>query len=332
MLSISRTLMFQLAVAFLSLLPSTANPSFPGPPLALDQLWVKSTVVGLAQVTVSKRVDNETHVSFTFKKFLKNTNDSPSELDAYTLLGGCPYPFGFKNGQCVLVFLAFDGDRKLYRPVGAAEAAIEVDDELFLLYAKLLKELPAILSGSDERQANRDLLKWYIKCSVSPRTRSDGAWGISSLCQRNKAKLTEAQSLEIAKILTAEQPPQKSSAALFEQISKFPNDQIDLYLLESLRRSHEVGWSDLTRPAIDHLPERLGLKLGTTTENRLEEYWDLLGDVYYGVDDDLEDDQEPTSEQLQESFRDKELLAVFWGSLSYEIYKKCKTAIDKRNK
>jgi len=317
-------------LAILLFLPSFAasNWIFPGPPLTLDELWSKSTVVGLADVTSVKQVENEMRVSLSLKKSLKKPgefDDSVTDLNLYTLLGGCPYPFDFQEGQQVLVFLEYDNDRKMYLPVGSAESAIEMDGETYALFAKRLLELPPILSLSDKSEKDSELLIWYVKCAETPEMRGVAAWGISSLRQRNRAKLTQSQKLQIVNILTNENPPTENAASLFAQISGFPDEKIDRYLLTSLRRSHEPGWSELTRSAIEHLPERLGISLEESTAKRLDEYWTAFSDVYYSVDDaELENDQQSADAQ--------ERLAILWGSISNEIYVQCKIAIEHRGR
>lgn len=202
-----------------------------------------------------------------------------------------------------------------------------MDTATFELYSKRLNELPALLSIVDKPDAGRELLKWYVRCAEAPQLRGDAAWGISSLRQRKRAELTQSQADELAEILTKENPPAENSAKLVAQISNFPNEKIDRYLLESLRRSHELGWSKITRLAIEQLPGRLNIKISESTVARLDEYWDLLGEV----DDDS--DKTTVAEQLEKSGnRDKPedakmRLAVFWGSLTSEFYLQCKDGL-----
>lgn len=303
--------------------------TFPGAPLTLDQLWSSSTFVGLVSVTSVEQIDNVTRVGLSITKSLKNSVDSDKNLSVDILRGGCPYPFDFREGQQVLVFLKYNIERGIFSPVGATESAVELTEETFELYSKRLLELPPILSISDETEMYSELLKWYIKCAESPQMRYDGAWGISSLRQRKLAELTRSQSLQIVNILIPENPPKLNSASLFAQISSFPNEKIDLYLLEALHRSHETGWSELTRSAIEHLPDRLGVKLPKSTAKRLDEYWKLLSKVNYGfIDDQPENDELPTRDRAEEIADANERLAILWGSISNEIYFLCKTAIE----
>jgi len=46
---------------------AAASSVFPGPPLTLEELWSRSTLVGLVDVAAVKRIDNEVRVSLSLK-------------------------------------------------------------------------------------------------------------------------------------------------------------------------------------------------------------------------------------------------------------------------
>jgi hypothetical protein len=189
-----------------------------------------------------------------------------------------------------------------------------------------LKKLPAILKDSNDGSRNRRLLDWYVECATQPATRRDGVVGIYSLRGRKRAgtpndPLTSVQKAKLAAAVLAERPPVKDTSGIVHWLDAYPCPALDRYLLESLRRSHEIGWRDLTRTAVEELPGRLGIELRKSTQKRLDEWGDLLSLVFNDIDRKTEPERYE---------RDKERFHILWGSLSLEIYNQCKDAIENR--
>ncbi|MDB4460173.1 hypothetical protein N9048_00435 [bacterium] len=301
---------------------------FPGSPLTLEELWLDSTFVGLVNVTsidvISRnQIDVKKHVAVSVEQAFKKGKGTPDEFIAKLLLHRDPNPFDLLRGHQYLIFIKHNKKRDTY----AIVSATKMEGNTSLLYSERLSELPVILSIENKSELNNQLLDWYIKCAKAPELRGDGAWGISSLRQRKRAKLNQAQCLQIVEILTTENPPGENSAALFGQVSDFPNKKLDNYLLESLRRSHEIGWSEVTRPAVETLPGRLNITLNKSTNDRIEESGELISYVFYRPFDPA---QKPADRQ-RDTTAAKERLDVLWGSLSREIYLECEKALANSN-
>jgi len=128
------------------------------------------------------------------------------------------------------------------------------------------------------------------------------------------------RSLSVAAIVS-EKPPDRNARSIVAILGKYPSRSLDKYLLESLRRAHELGWKDLTRQAVESLPGRLGIALEPSTRQRHKEWGKLLGLVYYEMDRSAERERFETERQR---------LAILWGSLSREIYDQCRSALEQR--
>lgn len=300
---------------------------FPGPPMTLDERWTDSSLVIYADVISASEAEfaqGQNAVLSAIKTLKSQPKGLPKEIRVFTLGGGCPYPFTFLKGQRIIAFLSYDADQKMYTPVGYPEGCFVVDEQSYKQYAGALKKLPAILGNADAKARDRLLLDWYVACATVAETRGDGTDGISTL--RHRARhlgdpLTSAHKAQLAAALLSEKPPGKDAAAIASVLISYPSSKLDRYLLESLRRSHELGWRNLTRHAVDHLPKRLGIELNQATQQRLDEYWELLSLVYYKINRQAEP---------KRFERDKERMAILWGSLSLEIYNQCKTAIKSK--
>jgi hypothetical protein len=293
--------------------------------MTLVERWTGSSLVVYADVISASEAEfaqGQNAVLSAIKTLKGQPKGLPKEIRVFTLGGGCPYPFTFLKGQRIMAFLAYDADEKMYTPVGYPEGCFLVDEPSYQQYAGVLKKLPAILGNADAKARNRLLLDWYVTCATIAETRVDGTWGITTM--RHRARhlgdpLTSAHKAQLAAALLLEKPPGKDAVSVASVLVSYPSPELDRYLLESLRRSHELGWRDLTNHAVGYLPDRLGIKLRKPTQQRLDDYADLRRVVYFEID------QEAQRERFE---RDKHRLAVLWGSLSLDIYNQCKTAIE----
>jgi len=310
-----------LAALNVCLLLATNCWGFPGPPQSLVDSWTESSAVVYADVSFVKDVERGQRAILSIVGTLKSRpREQPMETRVFTSIGGCPYPFTFRKGQRIIAFLTFDPAKKMYSP----GRCIEADGKKYRRYSTALKKLPGILGTKDPKTRSRLLLDWYVACAENAATRGDGATGISYARHRAKRvgdPLTGAHKARLATAILAENPPGENAAAVAQILVSYPSTDLNRYLLKSLHRSHEVGWSDLTRHAVEKLPKRLGIKLARSTQTRLDEYWDLLRLVHYRID------REAEPERFE---RDQKRLDVLWGSLSYEIYSQCKGAIDRK--
>ena len=323
-----KTMLVSPVVVLLVGLWGAACWAFPGPPLTLVSRWEESHLVVLADVVSTDDRQFGQRAVLLVREALKGGKGKRTKtIDVFTICGGCPYPFTFRKGQRVLAFLEFHEERKMYHPYGYPEGCIEVDAETYPVYAGALKKLPAILEDADESARDRRLLDWYVDCATRPATRKDGVVGINRLRGKKRPgmtgdPLTSAQKARLAAAILGERPPGHDTRGVVRVLGGYESRALDRYLLESLRRSHEAGWSDLTRTAVEELPVRLGIELQESTRQRLDEWGDLLSLVYYNID------------RVQEPKRfeqEKKRYHILWGSLSLEIYYQCKDAIDGRH-
>ena len=305
--------------------------AFPGPPLSLYYRWEEADLVALVKVTQTGKLRAKNHppgqrVTLDVKQILKGSADeSKNKVKAFTTFGS-PVPFHFEKGQTLLVFLRMDEDLPMLTPI-SYESCIPVDDDTFEHYADALKQLPEILELNDSEIRRARLVDWSVSCAANPVTRYDGVIGLWYLRGKDKGKptdpLTELHRKRLVEAITAETPPHPAASSVAEFLEPYPSPELDRYLLESLRLSHEPGWRDLTRTAVEQLPDRLGIKLNASTEARLDQWGDLLSEVYYDFDN------KNTPEQTAEA---EERYHILWGSLSREIYNQCKQAIDAKER
>ena len=296
---------------------------FPGPAPTLAQHWTGSSLVVYADVTSATEAEfaqGQSAVLSAIKTFKSPPKGTPKEIPVFTIGGPRTHPFTFVKGQRIVAFLSYNSDERMYTP----ERCFEVDERSYKQYAAALEKLPFILSNANAKTRNRLLLDWYVACAKNAETRYDGTMGISRLRFRAKRlgdPLTSAHKAQLTAALLSEKPPGKDAVALARVLVSYPSPELDRYLLESLRRSHELGWCDLTRHAVEKLPKRLGIELKESTQQRLDEWVKLLGLVYYKI---------VRSAEPERFERNKERMDILWGSLSLEIYHQCKAAIESK--
>lgn len=222
------------------------------------------------------------------------------------------------------MFLQFDDELKMHTPV-AFEGCIEVDVKTFQRYSAALKKLPSILKVPDSATRKRRLVDWSVDCAVDPIMRKDGVIGLWYLRGTNKGTsrdpLTVAHREKLVTAMTSETRPHMHAADVASFLEPYPSPALDRYLLKSLRLSHEPGWRNVTRTAVEQLPGRLGIKLEQSTKQRFDEWGNLLSEVYFDIDEEAEPERHENS---------KERLHVLWGSLSREIYDQCRHAMPPR--
>jgi hypothetical protein len=288
--------------------------------MTLDQRWTRADLVVHADVVSAESAAYGQRAELSVIELLKSeSNIVRKHIRVFTTVGGCPYPFNFRKGQRIIAFLAFDPRRDMYTPVGAFVGCISVNDQSYRRYSALLKKLPVILDNANSELRQRLLLDWYVDCAVQSDSRIDGARGISRIQRDAKCLMTSAQQKRLADALVSEKPLGKGSGAIVSLLDSYTSSTLDQHLLESLRRSHELGWKDLTRPAVERLPKRLGIEFDQETQLRHDEWGDLLMLVHYRIDRFAEPERYD---------REKERLAILWGSLTYAIYEQCRTAMD----
>jgi hypothetical protein len=311
----------------LSLFAKSAAWAFPGPTSPLDQLWAEVSLVVYADVVSVKKGDYGQDVVLLAIATLKGPSTEPGKQIEVKARGICPGPFVFRKGMKLIAFLSLNDDLGAYEPWGP-DGCIEVDAQGFKKYAAALKELPEILEIAERNRRSARLLDWYVDRALDPTTRWHGAVGISRIMYfEREGYLPRLVTPEICdrliKALVSESPPGKSSAAVVYALRSHPSPALDAYLLESLRQCHRPGWRELTRDAVDSLPDRLGIVLEPATQARYDEWFDLLAvvnKIEYGED---EVDQEILA-------REKSRLDILWGALSQEVYQQCKAAIERR--
>ena len=297
--------------------------------MSLVKRWRLSSLVAWVDVTSTGRLEVDDHppgqsVVLSIRQVLKGPAANPSkQVRAFTVFGS-PFPFHFSKGQRLLVFLSFDDKLKMYTPV-AFEGCLELSGKAFQRYAAALKKLPSILDVSDEEARKRRLVDWSVDCAVDPILREDGVIGLWYLRGKEKGTtkdpLTEAHREKLVTAITTEKRPSRHVAIVASLLEPYASPTLDRYLLESLRLSHEPGWRDLTRTAVEQLPGRLKIELAESTQKRLDEWGELLGEVYYDIDKEAEPDRYEDA---------KERFDVLWGSISREVYDQCRRAMAQK--
>lgn len=310
-----RRAIFLSAVCVATFLSSPAW-GFPGPPPTLDELWEKVELVVHARVASAKDVDYGQELVFSALEILKGEHEQGKEISVVIRWGGgCIWPMPLREKIDVLAFLVYDRDEQAFVP-WSPWGCIEVDKKAYLQYARVLKQLPEILK-LPETDRKQKLLDWYFACAIQPATRVQGCLGLSG---RRIKQLTPIQREQLVTALTSETPPGADASSLVSVLAPYPNRLLDEYLLESLKRSHEPGWMDITWAAADCLPERLGIQLEDSTKARFEQLSDLHRRMF-----EIETKDEVDSELL---IREKEQSAILWGALTADVYQQCKRAMD----
>lgn len=316
------------SVVFALIVCVTGTPcclGFPGPPMSLVDRWKNSNLVVLADVTSTgdlkvKRHPAGQHVMLSIRKVLKGPAKQSEPLQVFTVFGS-PAPFHFRKGQRLLLFLRSDDRIKMHTPI-AFDGCIEADETTFQAYAAALKKLTVILEESDPGLRKRRLIDWHVDIASRPVTRRDAIIGLSYLRGKTKGTpedpITEKHRDKLVATIVSEKQPGLHAEKIASFLQPYSSRALDEYLLESLRRSHEPGWSGVTRTAVEQLPGRLGIELKLSTRQRLDEWGELLNQVYYDFDNELDDDQREDA---------KERFHILWGSLSREIYQQCRLAV-----
>ena len=296
---------------------------FPGPPSTLDQLWEEAHLVVYARVASAKDMNHRQELILSAHEILKGDGEQRKEITVVIRWGGgCISPMPLPEKIDVLAFLIYDKDENAFVP-WTPWGCIEVDEQGFQQYSRVLKQLPEILKLS-ESDRKRKLLDWYVACAAQPATRGQGTLGINYRQQRSNWRsdfLRPEQWEQLVTALTSERPPRAEAWSLASVLTSYPSRAVDEYLLECLKRSHEPGWMDFTRAAVDYLPMRLGICLTPATQAKFEEWDDLRGRI---IEIEIEDEVE--QELLA---REKERLAILWGAFSADVYQECKRAMDR---
>lgn len=297
--------------------------------MSLVQRWRQSSLVAWVDVASTGRLNVDDHppgqsVVLSIRQVLKGpTANPPKQVRAFTVFGS-PFPFHFSKRQRLLVFLSFDDELKMYTPV-AFEGCLKLSGKAFQRYATALKKLPSILDVTDENARKRRLVDWSVDCAVDPVMREDGVIGLWYLRGKEKGTtrdpLTAAHREKLITAITTEKHPSRHAADVASFLEPYSSPALDRYLLESLRLSHQPGWRDLTRTAVEQLPGRLKIKLEESTQKRLDEWGDLLSEVYYDIDKEAEPDRYEDA---------KERYDVLWGSISREVYDQCRRAMPQK--
>jgi hypothetical protein len=120
---------------------------------------------------------------------------------------------------------------------------------------------------------------------------------------------------ELIHILASELPPEPSALAIIELVKSFPSTEFDNYLLSSLEKCNEPGWSHISRIAIQILPGRLGVELESRTQARIERYWEDQRKYYYS-------DKSDHNHKLDDEGKTR--LDVSWGFVCSDVWNQCR--------
>lgn len=304
--------------------------TFPGPRPSLADLWQNADHVIFGEVERIKPLTSKLGKQvYTYGAqnviYIKHQFKGPRELQMQSIVVETRVtseaPCSFEMGTQVIAFIRKDDGKYI---AGSSHSRIVLEDGEFKHYKQAFERLPEILSEKEDEVRRSKLVAWYVDLAVEPVTRYQGALGLSWARARSKNKsknvLSDQQARRLIKKVVSESPPIGDTASVLNYLKDYPSRDLDLLMLESLRRSHEPGWERLTRTAFDTLPARLGVKLSPETEQRRKEWGELLSLVYYNFD------KKKPSEEQQTLY--KERYHIVWGSLTYDVYIQCRAALE----
>ena len=305
--------------------------AFPGSQLSLIENWSASSLVVTAKVESVKEVKNRRDIVLSIQSVLKEESAAGTDTLRFSTSANawCAGPFHFKQGRQMIVFLTLDAETRQFTPTSYT-GCIEVDEQGMRDYSAKIQQLPAIVSESHPKRKNEKQLDWYVGCAELPGTRSVGTVGIAYY-QRSgalrKLVLPEIQQRLLTALLS-ERPPGKDASKLALVLSPYPSQELDRFLLECLRRSHEPGWEDVTETAVETLPDRLGVKLDASLKERLALWEELALVVHNDLDPESNVDDTPETRLLYK--QQKQRLDILWGQLTAEIHAVCQQVMENR--
>lgn len=289
-----------------------------GPAPDLAHHWEFSDCVAEAEVLSVRNKKHHRPATLKILKTFKNTTDENSE--EIVVLTEDPRFHRFKKNKRVIVFLEFNADTQEFKQ----KYAFNVSEQGGIIFGRMFEKLPVIMQspyGSPERI--QKLLDWYVECASHRESRGQGAYGISYLQFKSDAEsdlLSMKQKDQLVKIVTSEVPPKAVDASLAGILFDYPSPELDAYLMESLRRCYEPGWTEITDFGVRHMHQRLNIKRSPIII-KLQEDHDHLFDTVYN---ELESDKSKQALYRKEKAR----LDILWGVLCTRVYEECKEALD----
>lgn len=260
---------------------------------SLSSVYQEADAIVVARCGATREVHPRTAESFDHKTSMTVVNrlvgpeTFPLTFELATHHGAsCDYDLKFDVDAKVLLFLKWSPDDEAYRAVGRSEGSFLLDAPLEAEFTKRIPALGKILALPKGRTRDMALTEFYVELCVNPITRRIGAHSLG-LDTRNwmplkSAATSAAQYQRMAEAIVAERPPLKASEPLVRLLLEYPDPALDAYLIESIRKWDQPGWSTLTRAAIDTLPKRLGVAMPPNLSADLAEHfretqWEVTG-------------------------------------------------------
>lgn len=301
--------------------PVSLGATFPAPPAPLYSMWQEADLVVFGDVISADSKYNEQRANVNAVQVLKgDAAKAQAIVTVFTRLGGCPYPHSFEANERVLMFLDWDQDALMFTPVSSAEAVIETDADGLKRFREVLTELDSIYklaaeNRTDEKTLNEQLLRWSLKCAISPATRNEGITCVGYLMPEEtpiEKWLMPEEAKQLVAVI-ADESGEQEKIEVMALMREYPSVEIDQALLSSLNKIGFEPENSVARVSLQLLPERLKISMPDDLKKRLDEYWTRESDFYYGDND--------YSEEVKAEV--KSSLDIEFGWLCANVYHAC---------